>query len=74
MFNVGQQVNHSLFGKGVITEIRERTWLGNVPDLPIVVVEFETPMLTELDAKQYNPVPKTTRVFNEASLREFLVA
>lgn len=74
MFKVGQEVNHSLFGKGVITEIRERTWLGNVADLSIVVVEFEIPMLTELDAQQYNAVPKTTRIFNEVSLREFLVS
>ena len=70
-YNLNDVVNHKIFGKGKVVGIEQRKTIYNTPDLPIITVEFEEPMLTvEEKGMHFIKAPIAIRQFTSVSLHE----
>jgi len=73
MLEVNQKVNHPEFGNGFIKEIKKRLSPYNTPYESIIVVEFETEMLSKLEQKVTRRIePTRYREFTETSIKPYL--
>lgn len=77
-YQIGQRINHELFGNGTITNVEKREInflnVSTIPDTDLVTVDFDNAMLTESEKSNWKiNGPIKTRVFTNESLNEHAV-
>lgn len=77
-YQIGQRINHELFGNGTITKVEKREInflnVSTIPDTDLVTVDFDNAMLTESEKSNWKiNGPIKTRVFTNESLNEHAV-
>lgn len=66
-YRVGQEINHRVHGKGIITNISVRTWEKDRTTDPIIEITFEKPIRILLKGEEVY-----TARFTDWSLAEFI--